>query len=210
MLYGDLRTKFLSRLRRRDCSNTLADGFLEDSVTRIQRNLTNPAMEKVVTYTLDANAYSTNGYLVLPSDFLRMKELSVQLADGTWRKLDLRPLAEVSAGIGLIDYPRIYAREASHLILAPFPLDGLKLKMLYYAEFDDLSDVNDETILSITASDLIMFGALSYAADHFEDKRAERFEGRYQQIFDDIQNMAYAEDLTGATMSAAFSYPSDD
>ena len=46
--FGEMRTKLLARLRRRDCDNDLADGFIQDAVQRTQRSLRIPAMERVV------------------------------------------------------------------------------------------------------------------------------------------------------------------
>lgn len=208
---AELRTTFLSRLRRRDCTSALADDFIDDAIRRIQRGLINPGMEKSVEYEIDANTYTTYHRLSLPSDFLRMREVSVTLADGTKRALDRKSLAEVQveATTDYLAYPTKYARQAQWLIFAPYPLSGTVVTLDYYGEFDDMDDDADETILSSMAPDLVVFGALSYAADHFEDKRAERFEARYIQIATDLNDMAQADELTNAGVSLAYSYPSD-
>lgn len=207
---AELRTKFLSRLRRRDCTSALADDFIDDAVRRIQRGLINPGMEKSVEYEIDDTTYA-NGRLSLPSDFLRMREVSVTLADGTKRALDRKSLSEVQveATTDYLAYPTKFARQAQWLVFAPYPLDATVITLDYYGEFDDMDADADETILSSMAPDLVVFGALSYAADHFEDKRAERFEARYMQIATDLNDMAQADELTNASVSMAYSYPTD-
>lgn len=208
--YGDIRTKFLTRVRRRDCTTSLADGFIEDAITRLQRIVRLPAMEKSVAYTVDDNTYG-DGRLAIPSDYLMMREFSVTLPDGTKRTLDRKALSEVQGHTDLVSYPVKYARQDAYFVLAPYPQSGCVLTMDYYGEFDDLSEVDDETVLSNIASDAIIFGALSYACDHFEDKRGPRFEQRFIQIVADIQDMADRDELSGvAAVAPAFSYPADD
>src|SRR5882757_4657040 len=75
--FGDTRTKFLSRLNRRDCTNTLADGFLQDSITRIQRVMDVPAGEKSLQVTIGDATYLTAGRLPIPNDYIRLKDISI-------------------------------------------------------------------------------------------------------------------------------------
>lgn len=208
--YGEIRTKFLSRLNRRDCSNSLADGFLQDAITRTQRLLRVPAMERGVAITISDVSYFDNGYLAVPVDYLKMREISVTLADGTKRSLVRKPLAEVQAGTALQDYPYSYARQGASFVLAPYPLVDQVIRIDYYAEFPTTDEVDDRTNLTDTASDLLVYGALSYAADHWSDKRGESFEGRYTQILSDIQAMADDDELAGtAVVQQGFTYPED-
>lgn len=211
MNFGELRTKFLARLNRRDCTNALADGFLQDAITRSQRLLRIPALERGVSITIDADTYLTNGYLPIPADFLKIIDLSVTLADGRKRSLTRKSLSEVQQGITTQDYPRIFARQGAGYVLAPTPLATQVIRLDYWAESTTLDDDSDDNILIDVASDLIVFGALSYACDHWSDKRGDKFEGRYTQIISDIQAMADQDELSGnAAVQAAFYYPDDE
>ena len=56
----------------------------------------------------------------------------------------------------------------------------------------------------------MVFGALSYACDHYSDKRGDKFEARYQQIFADIQGMGDDDETSGsAAVQPAYFYSDD-
>jgi len=49
---GEIRAHFIALLNRSDCSNALADTFIDQAITRIQRQLRVPAMEKQNQYNV--------------------------------------------------------------------------------------------------------------------------------------------------------------
>ena len=49
---------------------------------------------------------------------------------------------------------------------------------------------SDENALAATSSDLIMYSALSYAADYFLDERGPIFEQKYTQFLAEEQEQA--------------------
>jgi hypothetical protein len=211
--YGDIRTKFLARLNRRDCTTALADGFLDDAIQRVQRLLRVPAGEKGISVALDNDSYFTDGGLAIPSDFLRIKDIIYTNSAGFHTTLIRRPLDEVNA---LVDFGTqgttwAYARENALWVFGPSPLSGETIRVDYYSEFAGITSDSDETILLAIASDLILYGALSYAADHWMDKRREAFEGRFTQILADLQAQADDDELQGnPEVRPAYPYPSDD
>src|SRR5258708_562289 len=83
--YGDTRDKFKTRLRRRDVTDAVADGFLEDSLTRIQRVIRAPAGEKSLLFAMDDATYFDSGRLPIPDDYLQIKDIS--LTSGTFTKV---------------------------------------------------------------------------------------------------------------------------
>jgi hypothetical protein len=217
MNYGETKTQFRAQLNRRDCSDALADIFLQDAITRIQRVLRVPAMEKSVNVTLTAATYFTNGYLPIPTDYLKMKELTVN-GQTVLTKRDLSfvlPTAACNVGC-----PEFYARQSAGFILAPTPLtqytDNLGVvhstvvRINYWAEFPTESAPTDDDILSDIANDLIRYGALSYGCDHFTDKRGDKFEARFVQILSDLQAMGDDDELAGgASIAPAYAWPED-
>lgn len=210
--YGEVRTKFLSRLRRRDCTSTLADGFLSDSITRIQRELTVPSAEKSVQVAFTDEIYYDNMILAVPADLIRLKDITIIHANGE-TVLKRAPLTEVLTAVGdgsPLGSSTIYARRGAGWVIGPTPLSSEEVRIDYWSEYEAVSADADENILLDIADDLVVFGALSYAADHYEDKRAERFEARYQQILAAMQAMGDADELSGnAAVTLGYTYPDD-
>ena len=211
---AETRTKFLARLNRRDCTTTLADGFLADAIKRLQRVIRIPGGEKSVEVELTDDTYFTNGNLAIPSDFIKLRAM--------WYNGDTelvrRPLSVVrsiaeagdedaSPNRGTSLY---FARQGSGWVLAPYPEAAATIRIDYWAEFEDHDEDSDETLLLDIAEDAVIYGALSYACDHFNDKRGPRFEQRFTQILSDIQEQGDSDELTNAVVEQAFFYPSDD
>jgi hypothetical protein len=206
MNYGDLRTKFKARLNRRDCTDALADGFLQDAITRVQRTIRIPSMERSVSITISDDNYITDMLLDIPTDYLMLRDMSVTLDDDSKARLRRMPLAFVEERIGLSGIPQFFARKGVGFVLAPTPLSGRVINIDYYSEFPAAEEVADENSLTLTASDLVLFGALSYAADHWSDQRGPQFEQRFTQILSDIKLMADDDELSNAQVEPAFAY----
>ena len=211
--YGETRTKFLRLLKRRDCSDALADDFLADSVSRIQRVLRIPAGEKAVEVTVADVTYLDDENLPIPSDYLKLKDLTITNSEGGDRRTLVRkPLAEVQhyAEWGAQGCTKFYARRGATWIVGPLPLAGDVIRVDYYSEYESFDTDATETILLDIADDLVIYGALSYACDNFTDKRGPAFEGRFTQILSDLQAQADDDELSGnSAVQQGFSYPED-
>jgi hypothetical protein len=209
MTFGETRTKFLSRLNRRDCTTALADGFLQDAITRVQRVIAIPAGEKSVEITVADDTYLTDGRMAIPSDFLRLKDITINDLTVLIRAPITRVLSEVTYGVE--GTSRLYARQGGAWVFAPSPIAGDVVRVDYFAEYESAEEDADETILLDIAGDLIVFGALSYACDHYNDRRGPRFEERFVQILSDIQAQGDNDELGGnAAVSQSFMFPTDD
>jgi hypothetical protein len=194
MDYGELRTQFTSILNRRDLTPTLRDTFLDLSISRIQRELRTPFMEKAVVVTVDTE---WDG-LEIPSDFLQV--ISITIDTGTTSKLikvDIGTALKYAETVGL---PRVYARQGNKFIIGPTPGLDTELTLTYYSEQLALENDSDETTLLTVGSDLVIYGALVYAAEYFLDKRYEGFENRYQTMLMGMQHQADLDDLSNATL----------
>lgn len=204
--YGDVRTKFISRMNRRDMTVTDADGFLQDTITRIQRILRVPAMEAAVNFTIDGT-YDANGGLFIPSDYLQLRQMTYN------DKIELRkedvslvvPFAANNVGESYL-----FCRRGGLWVLAPKPEAGAIVRVDYYAEFPSMTQITDRTPLTDLASDLMIFGALSYACDHWSDKRGDKFEARFTQILSDIEGMGDDDETSGsAAVQPAYGFNDD-
>lgn len=211
MNYGALQTQVLALLNRRDCTAAQAQTFIQMSIVRIQRELRCPAMEKTTVATI-AIGYAG---LTIPNDLIELRDLiPLTYAGGSTstsmvrlEKCDISRANVLSINAGI---PSLYSRDGGVWVLGPSPLVGDTIKIQYYAELGALSAPTDTNVISTIASDLITYGALSFAGDFFTDKRVGGWEARYVQICEDLQEQSDADELHGAAcVQAAYSYPDD-
>ena len=71
---GQIRAHFLALLNRSDCPDALADTFIDQATTRIQRVLRTPAQEAQQTYSISGATSSVS----IPSNLLEI--MSVYMA----------------------------------------------------------------------------------------------------------------------------------
>jgi hypothetical protein len=177
---SQLTAQFLALMNRSDlnANPALAATFISQSIMRLQRELRVPFMEKIVRYTIPDTFDPTLG-LVIPSDLLELIDINVD-SDNT----------------GYIDYPlqRVQLKEA--WVLGPQPKVGSVIEIVYYAEFAPLVNGTDTNTISRIAWDAVVYGALSAAADYYNDDRSQVFEARYSQITQNLQAMADGDELT--------------
>ena len=206
MTYGEIRETFLTILNRTDCTDAMADDFLEQGMARSQRMLKLPPQESVDTITVGDDFTG----LDMPNDALRI--INIYNDDGTNNIVLTRiSLADYLAKAITTDMPKWWTRNRSQILVNPTPSAGTVLKILYYAEFNSFTDDDDETALSQIAPDLFIYGGLCYAADKYLDERKNAFEQRYQQIIAELQNQADEDELSGgAVISNAYAFPSED
>lgn len=195
---GEIRSQFIALLNRSDLTTSLANTFIDQSIARIQRSLRIPSMEKKQNYSITALTDS----VVIPSDFLEAIDLYF---DG--RSLERVPMKEMQEFRinTLSGTPLYFAREQANFLLYPSPLNGT-LTLNYYAQYDEMVNDSDENALAAIGSDLIIYGALTYAADYFLDERTQLFEAKYQAFFTEIQQQADDQELTGSLQAIRPAY----
>jgi hypothetical protein len=210
MKLGDLKTQFKGLLNNTVVSNnaTLVSTFINQAIMRIQRELRVPFMEKQVLYTIPDG---WNGKLSIPSDLLSLKGIMVD-ADGDGileYELNRRDLSTVVRASQTPGHPTVYARQGGSWILGNKPGTGDKVLIYYYAEFAALTDDTSENTCLKVAWDAVLQGALSAATDYLDDDRVARFEKRYTQITQQLQEQADADELT-ANAAVSPAYYTDD
>lgn len=183
---GQIRAHFRALLNRSDCSDALADTFIDQAQARIQRQLRVPSMEKQQVYTVDSASGLKS--IVLPSDTL---EILTIYYDGVGLvRVPLHEMVEMQQN-GTTGKPKFFTRQQGSVLLSPMPISG-KIYLDYYGEFGELSEDSDTNSLTLIASDLLTYTALAYAADYFLDERGPLFDAKAAQFAAEIQ--AHADD----------------
>tara|TARA_B110000444_G_C18808718_1_gene581397 strand:- start:258 stop:869 length:612 start_codon:yes stop_codon:yes gene_type:complete len=189
MNYGDIKTHFEALLNRSDITTALTTTFVDQSIARIQRQLRTPLNESVTTYTISGQTAS----VTLPNDFLEI--ISVYLGAMELSRVPMSKFRQYAAN-SYAGNPVAFARQQSKLQLHPQPSTG-DLVLYYYSEFPAMTANSDENSLAAVASDLIIYGALTFASDYYLDERGTLFEEKFNQFLLEIQEQANDQELNG-------------
>lgn len=198
MLYSEIKTNFQSILNRRDITASQITTFMGFAIQRIQRELRVPPMEKLVAYTCDGTAT-----LDIPGDLLEV--IAIFFNDSVNQlkltRVDLTSAIRASQAPGV---PQVYHRSGASFLIGPYPPSGTKAYINYYADASTLNADTNHNWLTDAAPDLLIYGALCYAADYFLDERKMAFEQRFGQIIDDLQQQAHQDELENASLLPAY------
>jgi hypothetical protein len=190
MNLGTLRSHFIALLNRSDITNTLADTFLDQGIARIQRQLRIPSMEKQQIYSISAQT----GSLTIPNDFLEPIDL---YADNHYLdRITFRDMASYKHNT-YTGVPHFFSREGGKYLIFPEPTSGSVI-LNYYSQFPAMTSDSDENILAQVASDLIIYGALTFAADYFLDERAPVYEEKFLTFLTEVQEQANEQEMSGS------------
>lgn len=189
MNYGEVKTHFKALLNRSDVTPVLTSTFIDQGIARIQRQLRTPLNEKKADYTFSASSSS----ITLPNDFLEIISVYIDQYELTRISMSDYRALQSSTTVGT---PVHFVREQEKLLLYPKPQTGT-LSLYYYSEFPALVDDTDTNKLTKVASDLIIYSALTFAADYYLDDRAEIFETKFNQFFNELQEQANDQELNG-------------
>lgn len=201
---GQLRAHFKALLNRSDCTDALADTFIDQAQARIQRLLRVPSQEAQINYS--ANTSTGLQSFQLPNDLLEIINISY---DG--QALVRVPFHELVAGqkTGALGKATSFARQRATILLHPQPTSGI-VTLDYYGEFPPLVNDTDTNGLTSTASDLFTYVALTYAADYFLDERGTLFEQKSAQFLAELQSHADAAEQSGANQVVRPTHRYDD
>lgn len=197
-----IREQIKGLLNRNDATDAQINIFIDQAVARIQRTLRVPSMEKVEIYTTNEDVPNT---LSLPNDFLQLKHL--YRSDGTIEYVDLGRFLKTQDAPG--NKPLFYTRVQGSYLVKPTPPIGYEITMVYYGEIPDLVNDNDTNFVTEIAPDLLVYGALTFAADYFVDDRKDAFEQIAVRVFNEVQDQAntmeFAQD--GMAINTAYNTP---
>ena len=200
MNYGQIKDHFEALLNRSDITAALVTTFIDQGIARIQRQLRTPLNENKTTYNITTSTSS----LTLPTDFLEI--ISLYANEYEIQRITMSKYRELQQN-ALTGKPKYFVREQQKLLLYPTPKTG-DVFLYYYAEFPALSADSDTNNLTTVASDLIIYAALTFAADYYLDERAGIFEEKYNQFLLEIQEQSNDQELNGSTnaIQPAYSY----
>lgn len=186
---GQIRAHFLALLNRSDCPDPLADTFIEQATTRVQRVLRTPAQEAQQTYTITGLTSS----VTIPNNLLEI--ISVYMDGVALTRIPHHEMLQAQK-TGEQGLPRLMCRQQGQILLHPQPTTGT-VYLDYYAEFPTLATDTDSNALTAIASDILTYTALSYAADYFMDERAALFEQKSGQFLAELQEQSNAAEQSG-------------
>lgn len=198
MNYGATKAQFLAVLNRRDITPTLTENFVKQAIQRAQRLLRVPAMEESVEITFNTSDEAVD----IPGNLLQV--VNVFFDDTKLTKTDIGFVRQKRQ---YVSNPSHYAREDGQFVIGPVPINAGVVKISYYSDFSDLSADADSNWLTDIAPDLIIYGALSFAADYYLDNRRDSFEQRFQEALMELTIQAQMDELAaGAAVTPAYSY----
>jgi hypothetical protein len=196
--YVDVKNQFIALLNRRDITPSLVNTFMGFGLQRIQREVRIPSMEKVATLLTDGGPQ-----LAVPGDLLEF--ISVHTNDETNNdrliRTDLQTILRLSKTAGI---PKFYHREGAYLYIGPCPVEGTAVFVSYYSDATALSADTDTNWVTEIAPVLLIYGALSYAADYYLDDRKALFEQTYTNMKQSLTDMAQQDELENASITPAF------
>jgi hypothetical protein len=105
--------------------------------------------------------------------------------------------------------PTTFTRQQSNLLVHPQPTSG-NLVLYYYAEFPAMTANTDENNLAQVGSDLIIYSALTFAADYYLDERGGLFEQKFMQFLTEMQEQANDQEMNGGTQQIQPAYTYTD
>lgn len=193
---AEIRSQFKALLNRNDCTDSIANVFIDQTIARIQRTLRVPSMEKALTITFTEELPDS---FVLPNDFLGIKELYFvqEPFSKSLERMELGRFLEISALSGTV--PSYYTRVQNTIKVKPCS-EGVTLYLVYYGEIPDLVNDEDDNFVTLIAPDLLIYGALSFACDYFVDERKGVYEERYKEIYAEIEEQNYTLEFSGMNM----------
>ena len=204
MIKSELRSHIKDVLNRSDLTDALANTFIEHTISRIQRLLRIPSMEKTATQTVAGGYYG----FVIPNDFLETISIRSQ-GNSACTKIEYSDFLALSNVTGT---PTKFTREpaTNRFLLHPIPNSGAVLELKYYGELTALTSDSSTNELTEIAEDLIVYGALSYAADYFIDERKTLFESSFQNYLTELKSQSIDEAFAGGNLSISGAYQYTD
>jgi hypothetical protein len=175
--WAEMRTDFLGRMIHDDITVAEADTYLNKSIQRCQRELRIPCMDRIFQTTV---AGASLGTVAIPSDFLEMQDIFVDLSDGRSPALTKLSLRQLKAKDPLAcPEPEWYARDGAYWRFVPWIPIGRLIDIRYFGEFSAFATDASENELSAIADDLIVWGAMADAGDFYRHPQTDEWEDKF-------------------------------
>lgn len=206
MSYNTVLADFQNILNRDDATAAQLQIFIVQAIQRIQRECRLPCMER----TLITNCTDTVNFIMAPADLIQPIDMIwVPAAQGTpgARGFKPKPLIRLPyrdlLGINPTKLPEAYGRNQTQFWVRGAAVANEELVFLYYGNFSNFATPDSDNEITAAAPDLVVYGALSYAADYFQHPLASQWEARYQAIKQSTIDLAEDLDREGGFQSIA-------
>ena len=199
--YSDLTSSVSNWLDRTDLDTVVPD-FVSMAEAGFQRIIRNRKMLIRVNATIDSQ-YST-----LPSDFLEMKAISLQVDPLVSLEYKTpQGIDELSGQYRTQAAPRFYSIIKDYIEVLPVPETTYTIEMLYYQKIPSLSSATSNWLLE-DAPDLYLYGSLRQAAPYLnEDERLPVWENLYSQRVLELEAANQASTKSGTALTMNFTSP---
>jgi hypothetical protein len=196
MSYNSMLADFKAVLNRDDATDAQLAVFMGQAVSRIQRDLRLPSMERSQLITCNGPV----NMLVVPKDLVQLIDLIWVSGDAARavepKALEKLPYRDLIRKNDLV-LPRWYARSQTQYWIKGSAVEGEQFQLIYYGNFSNWASGDSDNELSASTPDLAVYAALSYAGDFFECDQTAQWEARYQAIKAEVQQMATDLDAEG-------------
>jgi hypothetical protein len=197
-----IRAKVKGLLNRNDCTDELANDFINMAQTRIERTLRSPGQEKISVST--GNALTVEDEIVIPFDFLSLKHM--YSGDVLLSNKDLGHFLSLPKESG---QPRYYCRVAGSYLMKPAVPLGTSVYMIYYGAQPALVNDTDTNLFTTVLADLLIYCALAFGADYFVDDRVTGFETKYEILYAEVEEQSRLTDTDQSTQAMEPAYSGD-
>lgn len=177
MNLGQIRDKVKKMLGRDDHYEAPIDDFINFAADRIARAVRIPALETATTA-----AVQEGGYIVLPGGLMFLRYLYV----GDHQLVPEIPDRFRRMQNSTADEPCMYLQVGQRAYLAPVPPTDSLVGVTYFRQDDTLVHDADTSVLSRSAPDALIYGALYECCILFNDERADRFDAQYNRRVDEL------------------------
>ena len=173
--------------------------FIEWAEARISRIVRIPIMEVVTTLTTDL----TNGRISLPTNFLEMKHLVMETADGpeSILKRPWRTVKEFQVDVGR---PLYWVRRNDEIMFGPTPDAATDIEIYFYVQLDNLTAASPDNFFSNSIPEILIYGALIEAGPfmkNVEPDMVDKWAAKFDRIVAEIHKQRDDDDWSGSDLS---------
>ena len=186
-----IKTLIRGFINRTDLSEDLLESAINVALQKAQRKLRVPFMEISGTVTLAAGDNVTP----IPGNYLELKSMYANK-----KPLERKSLGYLYSLQETTGTPIYFAREGGSWLLYPTPDGPVELKSIFYGELEPLEEPEDTNVLLAISSDMVLWWALSFLGEWFEDARSDKWEAKAIGIALELQEQADTQEYSGSTL----------
>lgn len=186
MDYGTFRTLLKGHLNRRDCTDALADSFVDAAFQRINRVLDHNVREAPYFYTVAEN----DGETAIPLPIDAGKKIIEVMVDGT-------PVEVYPDRLGMQNVYLGYTRRGRGIVFNQnLPL-GTQVSVLYWRNFSRPPLTTESNDILYQMHLLPLYAALAEAGMYFAHDRTSEWSGTFDRVLMEANSEYQDRELSG-------------